>query len=118
MVWSSDGKMEHGREPRLTFGVATSYAAVVTSPARQSSCRNNLTGASFRIKVGAVDAALNVETDPTPSTMTELSMTDREQPHLDDEAARAGTTSHVTRYMLIISLILTIAIFGYLLIGR
>ncbi|MEG3165044.1 hypothetical protein U1701_10595 [Sphingomonas sp. PB2P19] len=37
-----------------------------------------------------------------------------ERIHVDTDAARAGATPHMTRYILAISLILVIAIFGFL----
>jgi hypothetical protein len=36
--------------------------------------------------------------------------------HLDTDAARAGATPHVTRYILPISLVLVIVIFGFLVL--
>lgn len=41
---------------------------------------------------------------------------DKEQIHLDGEEARAGSTPHMTRYILAISLVLVIVIFGILLL--
>ena len=41
---------------------------------------------------------------------------DKEQVHLDGEDARAGATPHMTRYILAISLILVVVIFGILLL--
>ena len=41
---------------------------------------------------------------------------DKEQVHLDGEDARAGATPHMTRYILAISLILVVVIFGVLLL--
>ncbi len=45
-------------------------------------------------------------------------MTDRNEPpntpHITEERARGGVTPHVTRYVLSISLILTIIVFAFL----
>lgn len=40
-----------------------------------------------------------------------------EQIHIDTDRARAGATPHMTRYILPISLVLVIAIFGYLILS-
>jgi hypothetical protein len=40
-----------------------------------------------------------------------------EQVHLDTDRARAGSTPHMTRYILPISLALVIAIFAYLVLA-
>ena len=39
-----------------------------------------------------------------------------EQIHVSTDEARAGATPHMTRYILAISLILVIAIFGFLIL--
>jgi len=39
-----------------------------------------------------------------------------ERIHISTEKARAGSTPHMTRYILVISLVLIIAIFGFLII--
>ncbi|KQN10887.1 Regulator [Sphingomonas aurantiaca] len=39
-----------------------------------------------------------------------------ERIHISTEEARAGSTPHMTRYILVISLVLIIAIFGFLII--
>ncbi len=44
-------------------------------------------------------------------------MVDPNEPiHIATEDARAGSTPHMTRYILVISLVLVIAIFGFLVI--
>jgi hypothetical protein len=43
---------------------------------------------------------------------------DEKQIHIDTEDARAGSTPHMTRYILGISLILVIVVFGFLLFAR
>ena len=46
-----------------------------------------------------------------------LDMADPNEPiHIATEDARAGSTPHMTRYVLVISLVLVIAIFGFLVI--
>ena len=40
----------------------------------------------------------------------------KEQIHVAGEGARAGATPHMTRYILVISLVLVIAIFAFLVI--
>lgn len=40
----------------------------------------------------------------------------KEQMHVAGEDARAGATPHMTRYILVISLVLVIAIFAFLII--
>ncbi|WP_315763160.1 hypothetical protein [Sphingomonas sp. Y38-1Y] len=40
-----------------------------------------------------------------------------EQVHIDTDRARAGSTPHMTRYILPISLALVIAIFAYLVLA-
>lgn len=39
-----------------------------------------------------------------------------ERIHISTEDARAGATPHMTRYILVISLVLVVAIFGFLII--
>ncbi|MES3107849.1 hypothetical protein [Sphingomonas aurantiaca] len=39
-----------------------------------------------------------------------------ERIHISTEEARAGSTPHMTRYILVISLVLIIAIFGFFII--
>ena len=39
-----------------------------------------------------------------------------EQIHIDTEDARAGATPHTTRYILAISLVLVIVIFGFIIL--
>jgi hypothetical protein len=39
-----------------------------------------------------------------------------ERIHISTEEARAGSTPHMTRYILVISLVLITAIFGFLII--
>jgi hypothetical protein len=43
---------------------------------------------------------------------------DKKQVHIDTEDARAGTTPHMTRYILGISLVLVIVIFAFLIFAR
>lgn len=44
-------------------------------------------------------------------------MVDPNEPiHVDGDDARAGATPHMTRYILVISLVLVIAIFAFLVI--
>ena len=44
-------------------------------------------------------------------------MVDPNEPiHVDGDDARAGATPHMTRYILVISLVLVIAIFAFLII--
>ena len=44
-------------------------------------------------------------------------MADPNEPiHIDTEAARAGATPHMTRYILAISLVLVIVIFGFIIL--
>ena len=44
-------------------------------------------------------------------------MADPNEPiHIDTEDARAGATPHMTRYILAISLVLVIVIFGFLIL--
>ena len=39
-----------------------------------------------------------------------------ERIHITTEDARAGATPHMTRYILVISLVLVVAIFGFLIL--
>ncbi|PTW47462.1 hypothetical protein C8J25_103180 [Sphingomonas faeni] len=44
-------------------------------------------------------------------------MADPNEPiHIDTEDARAGSTPHMTRYILAISLVLVIVIFGFIIL--
>jgi hypothetical protein len=42
---------------------------------------------------------------------------DSEAPHISAQDARAGSTPHMTRYILAVSMILVIALFALLLLG-
>ncbi len=45
-------------------------------------------------------------------------MADENEPiHIDSERARAGATPHMTRWILGISLVLLIAIYGWIVLG-